>query len=76
MLTCGRDMMTGWFPAKDTGVMGPDGPGSYPGFAMPIDMASSQNLVVGWARDAPVPALTLSSHTWLFLCPLGFGSLG
>lgn len=43
MLTCGRAMMTGWLPAKDTDAMGPGpgGPGSYPGFAIPIDMASS-----------------------------------
>lgn len=69
MLTCGRAMMAGWFPAKDTDAMGPGGPGSYPGFAIPIDMASSQDLVVGWTRDAPVPALTLLSHAWLLPCP-------
>lgn len=71
MLTCGRAMMTGWLPAKDTDAMGPGpgGLGSYPGFAIPIDMASSQDLVVGSTKDAPVPALTLLSQAWLLLCP-------
>ena len=74
MLTCGRDMMTGWFPAKDTGVMGPDGPGSYPGFAMPIDMASSQNLVVGWP-EMPQCLLSPSRPIHGFSCVLSASAL-